>query len=43
MRNLLARVRRLARGLMTVTATLLSAGITLGAAPSLPPSAESAR
>lgn len=43
MRNLLAWVRDLARGLMTVTVTFLSAGIALGSVASPPPSAESAR
>jgi hypothetical protein len=42
-RNLLARVRELARGLMTVAMTLLSAEIALGAAVSPPPSAGPAR
>ena len=43
MRNLLARVRKLARRLMTVTVTLLSVEIALGAAASPPPSAGLAR
>ena len=42
-RNLLARVRKLARGLMTVAMSLLSAEIALGAAVSPPPSAGPAR
>jgi hypothetical protein len=43
MRNLLARLGKLARGLMTMTVTLLSAGIALGSVASPPPPAESAR
>jgi hypothetical protein len=43
MRNLLARARKLARGLMTVTMTLLSVETALGAVASPPPSAGSAR
>lgn len=42
-RYLLARVRKLARGLLTVVMTLLSVEIGLGATASPPPSAGSAR